>query len=103
MTEKELQAELEKTRKDLKSAEEDAKTHKHYIDVISEEKKWHDEQYVLMTNERDLLEKQIELEHQLVAVQAALAKTKEARKELDEKYMKRQIAITDQTEEQERW
>jgi hypothetical protein len=85
--EKELCLELEQTEENLERANLLNITHEERIYSLEEEKAWHNEQYCLMRDERDALERQIELEHELIEVKISLNKAKTKRKEIDFKYI----------------
>ena len=88
--EKDLTFELAQAEEDIKSLRETITINREYTDGLQEEKAWHNQQYCLMRDERDALEKQIELEHELIKTKAALEKAKERRIELDQEYMREQ-------------
>ena len=85
--EKDLTFALEQAEEDIKSLTQTIVLNKEYTHGLQEEKAWHNEQYCLMRDERDALERQIELEHELIEVKASLLKPKAKRKEIDLEYM----------------
>ena len=90
MTKKELETELTLTKESLEFANKSLQINREYTEGMQTEKAWHNEQYCLMQRERNCLEKQIELEHELIKTKAALKKAKERRIELDQEYMREQ-------------
>jgi hypothetical protein len=84
--EKDLTFELAQAEEDIKSLRETITINREYTDGLQEEKAWHNQQYCLMRDERDALEKQIELEHELIEVRVTLSKAKEKRKQIDLEY-----------------
>ena len=88
MTKKELQITLDTANEDLEFTTKSLRLNREYTEGMQREKAWHNEQYCLMQRERNCLEKQIELEHQLIKTKAALEKAKERRIELDQEYMR---------------
>ena len=87
MTKIELEEALISTTEDLKFVTKHLETNREYTEGLQEEKAWHNQQYCLMRDERDALEKQIELEHELIEVRVALSKAKEKRKQIDLEYL----------------
>ena len=87
MTKQELQIELTATTETLESTNKSLEINREYTEGLQEEKAWHTEQYCLMRRERDCLEKQIELEHELIETKAALKKAKKRRIKIDREYM----------------
>ena len=85
--EEDLAFALEKAEEDIKSLRETININNQYTQGQQEEKAWHTEQYCLMRRERDCLEKQIELEHELIEVKISLSKAKEKRIQIDLEYL----------------
>ena len=91
MTKQELQIEFdkikEKSQEDIKFLEKSLKINDEYIEGLKEEKEWHDKQYRLKSDEASFLQRQIELEADLITTKGLIANFRSARKRLDKEYM----------------